>query len=118
MSAAISDADVVRLAHEYLHLASNLTDDIRFQTSFISAPDDIPGLARLCDDARRVARGGDDAMVSLTLTPDTRSSFAIYGRHARGTLSGVRTHTRLIVIAIIMGLVIVLLLCSRSRTPR
>lgn len=105
----LSDTDVVQRATEYFTLMADLTDpnDLCFRTF---STDGVPGLRELCDLAASRARGGDNAVASLVLTPGDTGSFCIDGTHARGTLCTACTtpHTRTIVLVTLLAVVIMI----------
>lgn len=110
------NAHILRQAEEFLRLLADLTP--AESLCFRSFAGDVEGLEQLCTYAAGVARGGDDAMASLTVRTGEACDFRIHdGTHGQATLLACTTpQTRLTVIALlVLALVLVILFCLRSR---
>lgn len=110
------NAQTLRQAEEFLHLLADLTPPESL--CFRSFAGDVEGLEQLRTYAAGVARGGDEAMASLTIRTGEACDFRIHGgTHGQATLQACTTpQTRLTVIAVlVLALVLVIMFCLRTR---
>ena len=108
------EQDVLTRAHDFLVLMSQLSEprDLCFRTFTTEGE----GMDELCLLAQRVAKGGEDAISSLTIRPGTETSFEISGTHALAIMAEKRAvATRFVILSVLAAVLLVIILCICRR---